>query len=472
MKKVTLLFILLLPLALNAQESFIVNSHHNIRLPHGLDNLSTIDNQLFGYSHLLVSAPINTERTPSLQPDTLFANIIPGADYVVRNPHDSTLYFTRCDADGTTNLYVLTNNRFCKVRRINIHGWQRDICHPTFSPSGKMMVFTSKGKVGLGGYDLWCSLWNGHRWTRPINLGNTVNTPGNETNPTFYQNYLIFTSDSMPHSTAGNHLYALYMHDAATIDEIIFDTYTIQPLPYPINSEHNDWNMAFYPAYAQGWWITNRSGQRELYSFKGRLDGIMVSGTIFDVHNTPIPNANIQITLNGRIVASTQSDKSGNYQMFVLPNNNYLLQASLSGYFNYEKEISIVRTTERLLINSLQNDIQLSSLPINHPIIIQDLFSHEADIEISPEGELSLKPIIIFLRDNPDYKATIDVYCDQTNNDAFNNLLIERRISTLRQYLHTYLPSDTQFSVQNGNKLEEIGSENTGANFVFVKFSK
>ena len=66
MKKVTLLFILLLPLALNAQEPFIVNSHHNIRLPHGLDNLSTIDNQLFGYSHLLVSAPINTESYPSV----------------------------------------------------------------------------------------------------------------------------------------------------------------------------------------------------------------------------------------------------------------------------------------------------------------------------------------------------------------------------------------------------------------------
>ena len=470
MKKVITLFILLLPLVLCAQEPFTISSHHNIRLPHGLDNLSTIDNQLFGYSHLLVSTTINAETTPILQPDTLYADIIPGADYIVRNPHDSTIYFTRRDADGTTNLYFLTTNRFCKVRRVNIHGWQRDICHPSFSPSGRMMVFTSKGKVGLGGYDLWCSLWNGHRWTRPINLGNTVNTPGNETNPTFYNNYLIFSSDSMPNSTPGFHLYAFYLRDASSIDEIIFDTYTIQPLPYPINSEHNDMNMAFHTASSQGWWISNRTGQRELYSFEGQLDGVYVSGIVTDVHNTPIPQANVKITLNGRIVASTLTDKNGKYQLFVLPNDDYLLQASHSGYFNYEKDVSIVRTTERLLINSFQNDIQLSSLPINHPIIIQDLFSHEASIEISPEGASSLKPIIIFLRDNPDIQATIDVYCDQTDNDTFNNLLIERRINSLQEYLHTYLPSDSQFSVQNGNKLEEIGSQNSGANFVFVKF--
>ena len=154
--------------------------------------------------------------------------------------------------------------------------------------------------MGLGGYDLWCSLWNGHRWTRPINLGNSINTPGDETNPVFYNNYLIFTSDSVPGGQPGNNLYALYLREATSIDEIIFGTYTIQSLPYPINSGSNDMNMAFHHSSSQGWWISSRSGKRELYSFVGQLAGVMLSGTASDTYNSPLPHANISIALDGR----------------------------------------------------------------------------------------------------------------------------------------------------------------------------
>ena len=334
MKRATLLLLMLLSFALHAQTPFTISPQRFIRLPQGLDNLSTVDNHLYGFNHLLVSAPISNNTLPTLQPDTLWAKALPDADYIIRNPNDSLLYFTRRDADGTTNLYTYTPQHFRKTRRINIHGWQRDICHPTFSANGKMMVFTSKGKVGLGGYDLWCSLWNGHRWTRPINLGNTINTPGNETNPVFYHDFLIFTSDSIPNSRPGKHLYAFYLHEASSIDEIIFDSYTVQPLPYPINDSGDDMNMAFHTPTSQGWWMSSRSGKRELYSFVGELTGVMISGTVTDDLGRPLPQANVKINLNGRTIASTTSDSNGHYQLFVLPNDDYILQASLSGYFN------------------------------------------------------------------------------------------------------------------------------------------
>lgn len=472
MKRAFLILSLLLPLVLNAQTPFSISSQRNIHLPQGLDNLSSTDNHLYAYNHMLVSTPISQHPLPPLQPDTLWANIIPDADYIVRNPHDSTLYFTRRDPDGTTNLYTYTPQSFRKIHRININGWQRDICHPTFSANGKMMIFTSMGKVGLGGYDLWCSLWNGHRWTRPINLGNTINTPGNETNPVFYNNFLIFTSDSIPNSQPGKHLYAFFLREASSIDEIIFDSYTVQPLPYPINGNGNDMNIAFHHPTSQGWWVSTRSGQKELFSFTGQLDAVMVSGIVTDIHRRPLPQATIKMMLNNRIVASTTADGNGHYQLLVLPNDDYVLQASLSGYFNYEQTLPVIRTTERILISSFPQNIQLTSLPLNRPILFQDIFSQGSDIQLSPNGINALKPAIIFLRDNPLIKATISVYCDQTNEEAFNNMLIEHRINTLHQHLHSYLPSDTQFSIINGNITEQIDPSDTGANFIFITFSK
>lgn len=471
MKRAALLLLMILPFALRAQTPFTISSQRIIRLPQGLDNLSTVDNHLYGFNHLLVSAPISRNTLPTLQPDTLWAKALPDADYVIRNPRDSILYFTRLDNDGTTNLYTYTPQHFRKIHRVNIHGWQRDICHPTFSSNGKMMVFTSKGKVGLGGYDLWCSLWNGHRWTRPINLGNTINTPGNEINPVFYHDFLIFTSDSIPNSRPGNHLYAFYLHEASSIDEIIFDSYTVQSLPYPINGSGNDMNMAFHTPTSQGWWMSSRSGKRELYSFIGELTGVMISGTVTDDLGRPLPQVHVKINQNGRIIASTTSDSNGHYQLFVLPNDDYILQASHNGYFNFEQEIPVVRTTERLLINSLTQNIQLFP-PYTNPIILNDIFGQGTDIQLSTYGTNALKPTINTLRDNPQIKATFTLYYDKTDDENFNNTLIEQRINALHVYLSSYLPSATQFTIVNGNITKEFIPSASGQDVIFITFSR
>lgn len=466
-----LLLILMLPLGLFAQYVVPITAtrQSNTRIPWKLHNLSVVDNHLFAYSDgLLLSAPLTEDYLRSLQPDTLIAPLVPGADYVVRNPRDSILYFTRMAEDGITNLYTYSTQRLRKVQKIDIHGWHRDICHPTFSPSGNMMIFTSKGKVGLGGYDLWCSLWNGHRWTRPINMGNAINTPGNEVNPVFYHTHLIFTSDSVGNRGDGYHLYAVTVRDATSVDEIIFDNYTVQPLPDPINGSANDQNMAFDTRSDQGFWISNRSGQKELYSFKGLLNGVILQGTVADIHHRPIPQAAVTLSVQGRVAGTTLTNDEGKYHLFLLPNDNYRILVTKDDYFRHESPLRISRSDEKTLINPLSHDVTLSSLPTNHPIMLQHIFNQGADIELSNQAPSELEPIINFLRDNPHLTAELTIYCDYSDDESFNNTIIEHRINTLQRYLSSYLPQRSQFSLKNGNKMEEIESSESGANFIFL----
>ena len=466
-----LLLILMLPLGLFAQYvvPLTATQQSNTRIPWKLHNLSVVDNHLFAYSDgLLLSTPLTEGYLRSLQPDTLIAPLVPGADYVVRNPRDSILYFTRMGEDGITNLYTYSTQRLRKVQKIDIHGWHRDICHPTFSPSGNMMIFTSKGKVGLGGYDLWCSLWNGHRWTRPINMGNAINTPGDEVNPVFYHTHLIFSSDSVGNRGDGYHLYAVTVRDATSVDEIIFDNYTVQTLPYPINGSANDQNMAFDTRTDQGFWISNRSGQKELYSFKGLLNGVMLQGTVADMHHRPIPQAAVTLSVQGRVAGTTLTNDEGKYHLFLLPNDNYRILVTKNDYFRHESPLRISRSDEKTLINPLTHDIALSSLPTNHPIMLQHIFNQSADIELSDQAPSELEPIINFLRDNPHLTAELTIYCDYSDDESFNNTIIEHRINALQRYLSSYLPQRGQFSLKNGNKMEEIESSESGANFIFL----
>lgn len=473
-KRLLLVFALLLSLGLSAQtvSPISVSAQSNVPIPWGLDNLSVVSGQLYGYSRGVMLASSLTRGTIcSLYPDTILSKMGIEADYVVRNPRDSSLYFTHRE-EGITHLYLYRGGRFRRVHQVDIHGWSRDICHPTFSSNGNVMIFSSQGKVGLGGYDLWCSLWNGRRWTRPINLGNTINTSGNDINPTFYDNYLVFASDSGSLSAPGYHLYSVRMRQASSIDEIIFENYIVQPLPMPINGLSNDMNIAFDRSSNHGYWITNRSGRSELYAFSGQLDGVMLSGGVADNYGRAVPNASVSVLLDGRLVNMSHTDSMGHYSLFLLPDDDYRLLVSKDGYFKYEDELPILRANEDLLVAQQSHNIALSALPISRPMILQDVFSQGVGVEISDQGKESLSPLVGFLRDNPQVKATFSIYCDQTADDIFNNMLISKRVNALCRYLHSVLSSDGQFCVKNGNVAEEIASENSGANFIFVAFDK
>lgn len=66
---------------------------------------------------------------------------------------------------------------------------------------GRHMVFASDMPGGLGGFDLWYSVFRNGKWSSPVNLGPEINSPDNEYRPVLgidlkYENrFLIFSSD-------------------------------------------------------------------------------------------------------------------------------------------------------------------------------------------------------------------------------------------------------------------------------------
>jgi hypothetical protein len=70
--------------------------------------------------------------------------------------------------------------------------------HPALSPDGEKIVFSSDRSGSSGGLDLFISYKEGDSWSSPVNLGNKINTTGNEQYPFLDQeNNLFYSSDGI-----------------------------------------------------------------------------------------------------------------------------------------------------------------------------------------------------------------------------------------------------------------------------------
>lgn len=102
---------------------------------------------------------------------------------------DSTkVYFTKnsnlLNRKSAYNLQLfsadVSGNNFKKVKKLNFCSGDLNYMHPAISVDGNRLFFTSDKPGGEGGTDLYVSYRDNEKWGIPKNLGEIVNTPGNE----------------------------------------------------------------------------------------------------------------------------------------------------------------------------------------------------------------------------------------------------------------------------------------------------
>src|SRR5674476_82792 len=176
----------------------------------GLSNRSTSQNKrLFKIYYIDTIGKADWESTKLFSKNlTTILNDGP----VTFNSLRDTIYFSR-NQDVSSKLSDISNPRnklgifsavliggqWTKVRELRINNEWYNITTPCLSPDGKKLFFASDMPGGFGGSDLYYSEWAGDRWQDPVNLGNVINTKGNESYPFMNsEGGLYFSSDGLP----------------------------------------------------------------------------------------------------------------------------------------------------------------------------------------------------------------------------------------------------------------------------------
>ena len=203
---------------------------------------------------------------------------------------------------------------------------------PCLTPDGNALFFASDREGGFGGWDLYISYKEGVNWTKPVNLGPAVNTPGDEITPYFDGVNLFFASDY--HLGFGG--FDVFMAEQGEGRWLKSTN-----LGQPVNSSTDDYGMIFDSYRNFGYMVSNRGGgvgMEDIYRVSKGGSSVVNPGT--NPGTTPGTNTGNPNTGRTRIRVFSGSDgialpgASVDLTSCMRGSSNYILLTDAQGYID------------------------------------------------------------------------------------------------------------------------------------------
>lgn len=196
--------------------------------------------------------------------------------------------------------------------------------HPTITEDGKTMIFASDMPGGFGRTDLYISRrLPDSTWSEPANLGDHINTAGDELFPFISKDGLYFASNGWP-GLGGLDIF--YSEDYTQGSQVPFN------LRSPLNSEQDDFSLITNSDLQTGFFSSDRSGSDDIYAFESKTQPY--SGYVFDYQSkAPITDAQVYIINESgdTLISKIKTDAKGKYAFKTLLSEPVTVQAAKSG---------------------------------------------------------------------------------------------------------------------------------------------
>ena len=149
------------------------------------------------------------------------------------------------------------------IRELRFNTEWFNITMPTLSHDGQRLYFASDKPDGMGGLDLYYSNWRNGYWEDPVNLGPEINTEGNETYPFISETGELFFSSDGRGGLGGKDIYVTKEKDDGW--------YTPVRLAAPVNSEYDDFGIVTTADVREGYFSSNRDKSVDIYYFNSEM---------------------------------------------------------------------------------------------------------------------------------------------------------------------------------------------------------
>ena len=331
--------------------------------------------------------------------------------------------------------------------------------HPTLSFDETTLYFASDMKGGAGGFDLYKATRSGKggSFENVENLGDVINTPGNEVFPSMRgDSVLYFSSDGHP-GMGGLDIFYSVLKDGKFQEP--------QNMMYPVNSQADEIGIIFddeemidpkskAPYLEKGFISSNRPGGKggdDIYYFQLRPTVFTLSGVVRDEANRQnIDGVEIEVIGSNGTSYKAVTDVKGSYafdRTKILMNATYTIKAKKAGYWDVpdamQTTIGFNEDTD------LRQDFLLTRIP-KDPIVMPDIYYDLDKWDLKREYEDSLMYLFFVLVQNPNLVVELRSHTDSRASDEHNDLLSQRRAQSCVDFLVKEMKIDADRIVPKG----------------------
>lgn len=202
--------------------------------------------------------------------------------------------------------------------------------HPSLTKDGNTIYFISDMSDGKGGTDLYVSHRNlSGGWDPPYNLGDKINTSGNELFPFILNDSTLFFSSDRHIGLGGLDIYKANIRNNRVV--------SVENMGHPFNSPKDDFGLAIDHDQEEfkGYFSSNRNGGKgadDIYRFREIPDNVTIL-VVDSLTQDPLYNARVILSeCNQQPLQSGNTDINGLYSTSVDLDKFCYVQALQMGY--------------------------------------------------------------------------------------------------------------------------------------------
>lgn len=364
----------------------------------------------------------------------------------------------------------------------------------SISADGKVLVFTScQGRKSFGSCDLYISERVGNEWSEPVNMGEYINSPYWDSQPSLSADgkTLYFVSNR---NKKNNHdIYVSYRNAEGIWTPA-------QALPAPINTPKNEFSpfihangktlffssdghigMGGLDLYSADWennqWTQPKNlgypinthldqisifvtadGKKGYYGDRKTLQNIeeaiimefempeaitvstktqYLKGKVLDAKTKQMLDAQIDLInlANNQIESSILSDKiTGEYLLVLNEQTEYALEIRKKGYAFKSMRFDYSQKKADDL-RPIEMDILLNPIEKGTVFVLNNIFFDSGKWELRDKSKAELNELIRFMQDNPQVKGEISGHTDDVGDKTANQELSLKRAKSVYEYL-------------------------------------
>ena len=328
---------------------------------------------------------------------------------------------------GQVSLYKAVKNdgKWVSITPLPFNNKSYSTGNPSIDKEGKMLYFASNMPGSIGGTDIWKVAVNSDgTFGTPENLGDKINTAGDENFPFIADNGILYFSSNGLIGFGGLDVFYVDLNKNEAPNN----------MGSPVNTEKDDFSFTFNKEKNIGYLSSSRSGVDNIYNAIPVCKSEMLAIVKNAKTNTVLANSRVVfLDINRNVLDTKITNDKGEVLYSTDCQKEFAIDVYKDGFVTKSYPASKIEKGLRTSMDVFIDPIEMTVTETE--IILNPIYFHSNKSDITDRGAAELDKLIYVMSQNNSLRIDVKAYTDTRGTDEYNLDLSERRAKSTVAYI-------------------------------------